>query len=120
VHAPTPHHLSLCIKGDASEDAVLCTSDKTYSIRTVNLSNSVLVISPPPDTALEFSDDSIVIRDTVNQILELAPTVPKIAKLVGLLRGREYDESHEDDGDDEDEPLHVRVLWNAKRRAVFT
>jgi sister chromatid cohesion protein DCC1 len=57
----------------------------------------LLVVTPPPDTALEFSEDVVVIRDQVNEILELTPTVPRIQKLVSLLRGREYDETNEDD-----------------------
>lgn len=61
------------------------------------------MVTPPPDTALEFSEDVVVIRDQVNEILELTPTVPRIQKLVSLLRGREYDETNEDDVVD-DEP----------------
>lgn len=92
---------SLVIKGDPTEDAVLCTRDKTYSIRAVNLSNTLLVVTSPPDTALDFTDDAVVIRDQVNEVLELAPAVPRISKLTALLRGREYDETHEDEDDDE-------------------
>lgn len=87
---------------------MLCTRDKTYSIRAVNLSNTLLVVTPPPDTALDFADDAVVIRDQVNEILELAPAVPKISKLVALLRGREYDETNEDD---DEEDTDVRRCW---------
>ena len=78
------------IKGNPAEDAVLCTHDKTYSIRSVSLSNSVLVVTP--GEAL----DQIVIRDTSHELLQVAPVLPKVHKLVGLLRGREYDEGRED------------------------
>ena len=78
------------IKGNPSEDAVLCTDDKTYSIRSVSLSNSVLVVTPGE------AQDQIVIRDTGHELLQVAPVLPKVHKLVGLLRGREYDEGHED------------------------
>lgn len=89
---------SLIIKGQTGEDAVICTVDKTYSMRTVGLSNSVLVITPPPDAfASKFTDNGVVIRDQLNEIIELAPIVPKLHKLSTLLRGREYDEEHEED-----------------------
>lgn len=85
----------LKIKGHPADDAVLCTDDKTYSLRSVVLSNSVLVVTPPVDGA----EDDVVIRDSLNEILELVPAVPKLYKLKGLLRGQEYDG---DDLDDEE------------------
>ena len=85
---------SLKIKGKANEDAVLCTRDKTFAMKSVVLSNSVLVVTSPPDTSsAEFSVDSdVVIRDQVNEIIELTLSVPKLHKLAILLRGREYDD----------------------------
>lgn len=72
---------------------MLCTEDKTYSVRSVTLSNSVLVVTPPgDDDALQ----GVVIRDQVNEILELAPAVPKLYKLSAMLKGREYDDGEED------------------------
>ena len=50
--------------------------------------------------------DAIVIRDQLNEIIELVPTVPKLHKLTSLLKGLEY-EGHEDvdmdTGDDEED-----------------
>lgn len=61
---------------------MLCTQDRTYGIRAVTLSNAVCVLSSPG------SGDSgeAVIRDNVQQILELAPTIPKLHRLNGLLK----------------------------------
>ena len=103
---------SLTIKGQGNEDAVLCTSDKTYNLRSVVLSNSVLVVTRPPIGSVE-DGDAIVIRDQLNEIIELVPTVPKLHKLTSLLKGLEYDEGHEDvdmdTGDDgEDRPKKRR------------
>ncbi|KXN89658.1 putative sister chromatid cohesion protein DCC1 [Leucoagaricus sp. SymC.cos] len=90
--------LALTIKGQVNEDAVLCTNDKTYALRSVALSNSVLVVTP---SAHDFSlsnvsgREAVAIRDELHEILELIPTVPRLYKLAGLLRGREYDESDE-------------------------
>jgi hypothetical protein len=86
--------LSWAIKGNPTEDAVLCTNDKTYSVRSVSLSNSVLVVSPGG------GDDKVVIRNTNRELLQVAPILPKVHKLAGLLRGREYDEGREDLDDD--------------------
>ena len=86
--------LTWAIKGNPTEDAVLCTSDKTYSIRSVSLSNSVLVVGPGG------SEDLVVIRGTNRELLQVTPILPKVHKLVGLLRGREYDEGREDLDDD--------------------
>lgn len=86
--------LTWAIKGNPTEQAVLCTSDKTYSIRSVSLSNSVLVVGPGE------TQDKIVIRDTNRELLQVSLVLPKVHKLVGLLRGREYDEGREDLDDD--------------------
>ena len=86
--------LTWAIKGNPAEDAVLCTDDKTYSIRSVSLSNSVLIITPGE------VQDRIVIRDTSHELLQVAPILPKVHRLAGLLRGREYDEGREDLDDD--------------------
>jgi len=86
--------LTWAIKGNPAEDAVLCTDDKTYSIRSVSLSNSVLVATPGE------VQNQIVIRDTSHELLQVAPILPKVHRLAGLLRGREYDEGREDLDDD--------------------
>lgn len=96
----TPIPLSFKIKGNPEEDAVLCTPDKTYAIRSVVLSNSVLVVTPGPPTVDEESGQErevAVIRDQLNEILELVPSIPKLHKLDTLLRGAEYGEEHEDE-----------------------
>jgi hypothetical protein len=69
-------------------------------MRSVILSNSVLIVAAPP---YSLTEDDVVIRDQVNEILELTPTVPKLQKLGSLLRDLEYDEGQEDDSEDPDE-----------------
>src|SRR5258708_30529409 len=39
--------LTLCIKGDKSDDAVLCTHNTTYAIRSVVLSNTAIIATSP-------------------------------------------------------------------------
>jgi sister chromatid cohesion protein DCC1 len=110
--------LTWVIKGDPAEEAVLCTNDKTYSIRSVSLSNSVLVVGPGEP------EDQIVIRDTIHELLQFTLVLPKVHKLVGLLRGREYDEGREDLDDDalvgeqdsqnqQQVRPHVQLHWHA-------
>ncbi|PPQ94004.1 hypothetical protein CVT25_009852 [Psilocybe cyanescens] len=91
----------LTIKGQPNEDAVLCSADKTYGMRSVGLSNTVLVVTPVPDEcATHFAEDAVIIRDQLNEIIELAPVVPKLHKLSALIKNRQYDEGQEDDADD--------------------
>ncbi|KAI1791296.1 hypothetical protein LXA43DRAFT_435172 [Ganoderma leucocontextum] len=49
--------------------------------------------------------EEVFIRDQLNEVIELVPSVPRLHKLKSLLRGREYDEGHEDEdivSDDDD------------------
>jgi len=94
----------LTVKGQPNEDAVLCTNDKTYALRSVALSNSVLVVTPSTFNS-SSEREAVFIRDELHEILEITPTVPKLHKLSGLLRGREYDESDEPDSESK-----VRVI----------
>ena len=104
VHVPSKHidvsYPSLVIKGEPDEDAVLCTADKTYILRSVVLSNSILVVAPPNDMDEDRNEEDVVIHDEIHDILELLPTLPRLQKLNGLLRNRVYD-----DRDNEDEEM---------------
>jgi hypothetical protein len=76
--------------------------------------------------------DPIVIRDQVNEILELVPSVPRLHKLGTLLRGLEYDGDEDtgvdtdmDDDMDDDRPVsasatlrHLRETNRLIRRNV--
>ncbi|CAK5275615.1 unnamed protein product [Mycena citricolor] len=109
VEARSPLHLT--IRGNSTEDAVLCTEESTYAIRSVVLSNTILVVSADSDNA-----ETVVIQDEVNEILELAPTVPKTHRLSSLLKGCEYDDIH----DSEEEPAPTNpasVMTYASARA---
>ncbi|KAG6378176.1 sister chromatid cohesion protein Dcc1 [Boletus reticuloceps] len=82
----------LSIKGHPTEDAVVCTADKNYTLRSVVLSNTVLVLTP----SRTDPDGTVHVRDQLHDVLELVPSVPKLHKLSVLLRGMEYDEGDED------------------------
>ncbi|KAF5321094.1 hypothetical protein D9619_000774 [Psilocybe cf. subviscida] len=92
----------LTIKGEPNEDAVLCTAEKTFIMRSVSLSNSVLVVTPVPDErAAAFAPDVLIIRDQLHEVIELTPAVAKLHKLSALIRERQYDEGAEDEGEGE-------------------
>ena len=88
---------SIAIKGGADDSVVLCTSNRTYDIRSVTLSNNVLVVCPPTDGV--GNSDQIVIQDSLNELLELVPTVPRLHRLNSLLKEHEWEEGHEEDDD---------------------
>ncbi|BEI86217.1 hypothetical protein CcaverHIS002_0605040 [Cutaneotrichosporon cavernicola] len=73
--------VSLTIKGRPSDDAVLCTADKTYALRGVSISNSLLVLRPPPSSA-----DELHIRDIRHEVLECVPAPGRTERLHTLLR----------------------------------
>ncbi|KNZ81511.1 Sister chromatid cohesion protein DCC1 [Termitomyces sp. J132] len=104
---------TLKIKGKSGEDAVLCTANKTFAVRSVTLSNSILVVTPPSDAScMNFTDDTVVIRDQVTEILELTPAVPKLHILSALLRGKEYDGNQDDDGVDAETMDATKITYN--------
>ncbi|KAN0090893.1 Sister chromatid cohesion protein Dcc1 [Tylopilus felleus] len=82
----------LSIKGHPTEDAVVCTANKTYNVRSVVLSNTVLVLTP----SRTDPNGTVHVRDQLHEVLELVPSVPKLHKLPVLLQGMEYDEGDED------------------------
>ncbi|KAI0790829.1 sister chromatid cohesion protein Dcc1 [Abortiporus biennis] len=108
---------SWSIKGQTTEDAVLCTANKTYALRSVVLSNSVLVVTPPMNNSEGNPDTDVVIRDELHEILELVPCVPKLQGLRGMLRGRVYDEGHEDEDEDMDEDVEGNENENSQEQA---
>ncbi|KAF8558056.1 hypothetical protein OG21DRAFT_1504749 [Imleria badia] len=87
-----PSRPILSIKGHPTEDAVVCTADKTYTLRSVVLSNTVLVVTP----SRTDPDGTVHVRDQLHEVLEVVPSVPRLHKLAVLLRGMEYDEGDED------------------------
>lgn len=107
-------YISLTIKGHANDDAVLCTRDKTFTMRSVVLSNTILIVSPIPDgPTSNLIDDTVVIRDQLNEVIELVSIVPKLHKLSAIIRDRQYDEGEDDNNIQEDDkvthyPQHLK------------
>ncbi len=62
----------------------------------MTLSNSVLVISP---SDADGNSDQVVIQDSLNELLELVPTVPRLHRLRALLKEHELEEGHDEEDD---------------------
>ncbi|CAE6428377.1 unnamed protein product, partial [Rhizoctonia solani] len=116
--------VNLSIRGRVDDDAVLCTSSKTYAIRSVALSNSVLVVSNAGPDAQQSTDsapdllepsetNTLVISGEVSEILELVPTVPRLEKLLHHLKGCEWN-----DDDSDEETYESNVNDPLRRRRV--
>ncbi|KAH7888573.1 sister chromatid cohesion protein Dcc1 [Phlebopus sp. FC_14] len=92
IESATNSQPTFSIKGHPTEDAVLCTANKIFSLRSVVLSNTVLVLTP----SRTDSNGTVHVREQLHEILELVPSVPKLHKLPVLLKNMEYDEGDDD------------------------
>lgn len=93
------------LRGEQSEDAVLCTQSKTYSIKFVGTSNSVFLI-PPVDnlTLYENSEDGnkkdnhksiVAVIKVAPGNMELVEVAPRLDKLKLLLLESPYSSREE-------------------------
>lgn len=57
----------------------------------------MLVATPDSSTKSQIDADAVVIRDQLKEILELAPSLPRLRRLDALLKDAEYNEGHEDE-----------------------
>ena len=89
-------------------------------MRSIGLSNTLLVVTPvPDDCASQFADDAVVIRDQLKEIIELTPSVPKLHKLSRVLKDRQYDESFEED-DEDDSGVSFQRKWYSRSFVIET
>lgn len=87
-----PPVFRLCIKGNFQDDAILCTASKSFSLRSITLSNTLLLTTANPQ---DSTSESLVVRYQASEILELLPTVPKLGRIDSMLKGSLYDEPDE-------------------------
>lgn len=73
------------IKGKLEDEAVFCTPTSTYSLRSISVSNSHVILSQSA-----ADDHGLVIQAQVNEILEVLPIVPKLERLRALLLNSEF------------------------------
>ncbi|PVG02456.1 hypothetical protein CPB86DRAFT_725555 [Serendipita vermifera] len=93
----SPSELQLSIKGKEGDDAVLCTENKTYALRSVTVSNSMVVVTGSKSSP---ASNDVYLSEDIHEIMELVPIVPKLDRINGMLRGSEY---REEDAMEEDE-----------------
>ncbi|OBZ81941.1 Sister chromatid cohesion protein DCC1 [Choanephora cucurbitarum] len=78
----------IVIKGLPEDEAVLCTNRKTYSVRQVNTSNSMLIVT---DDQLD-----ITIHDDLSNTIELIPCLARTSRIDDLLAESSYSGSRND------------------------
>ncbi|TXT16010.1 hypothetical protein VHUM_00513 [Vanrija humicola] len=71
----------LTIKGRPADDSVLCTTERTYTLRAVSISNSLVVLRDAPERAR-----TLAIRDICHEVLECVPTAGRVERLGTVLR----------------------------------
>ncbi|XP_022147138.1 sister chromatid cohesion protein DCC1 [Momordica charantia] len=113
-------HQRVSIRGQPEEDAVFCTKSKTYGIKYVGTSNSVLLI--PPSGRLEYyendldshgKDSSRKVASVIKVapgIMELVEIAPRIDKLKLLLSEKPYSLADEWESDEVDK--YEKKLYN--------
>ncbi|WOO76835.1 putative sister chromatid cohesion protein DCC1 [Vanrija pseudolonga] len=69
----------LTIKGRPADDSVLCTPDKTYTLRSVTISNSLVILRAPEERTL-------AIRDICHEVLECVPAAGRVERVGVVLR----------------------------------
>ncbi len=111
---------SLTIKGRPSDDAVLCTPDGSFLLRTVGISNSLVILRTPPSTEPTFTSSSNIastststfhstgssthtgpserdplptleIRDICHEILECVPQAGQLERIRSVLRPTQWE-----------------------------
>ncbi|TKY85591.1 hypothetical protein EX895_005753 [Sporisorium graminicola] len=90
----------LTIKGRYEDQAVLVADTQTLALRAVSQSNSLLLcnIDAAPCASGEDagpSKSALYLRSNVTDTLELAPVVPRLDRLLGLLKASQYEGEEE-------------------------
>lgn len=78
---------------------MLCTPESTYTLRTVQISNELVLLTPPslsePDVFGGFEqgerEKRLEMRETVHELVELAVCMPRLERIEDVLRGQEWD-----------------------------
>ncbi|KAK1318597.1 hypothetical protein QJS10_CPB04g01951 [Acorus calamus] len=92
-------HHRVTMRGQPDEEAVLCTDSKTYAIKFVGTSNSMLLV-PPGD--LVPGEGSPTVAASIVKVapgnMELVEVAPRLDKLKSLLSERPYVPDNEEEG----------------------
>ncbi|KAL8228054.1 hypothetical protein R6Q57_015638 [Mikania cordata] len=85
------------LRGEPNEDAVLCTKSKTYAVKFVGTSNSVFLVPPSDQFAVDENPPVTSVIKVAPGTMELVEVAPRIDKLKTLLSENpyKYDDDHE-------------------------
>lgn len=87
---------SLAVKGNATEEAVLCTASQTYTLRLAESSNTLLLTpGEMPKAAPKGEPVTFSISASASAYFELLPTAPRTSALPELLAACPYKDSSE-------------------------
>ncbi|KAI8982349.1 sister chromatid cohesion protein Dcc1 [Mycotypha africana] len=100
-----PGGQSVFIKGLPDEEAVLCTNARTYQVRQVHTSNSMLLISKNEETIDDV--DQYLVHDDISNYVELAPTIPRLNRIDELLMQAPYAGTKKDSNYDHTQKLYT-------------
>ncbi|CAA3022520.1 sister chromatid cohesion DCC1 [Olea europaea subsp. europaea] len=104
------------IRGQPDEDAVLCTQSKTYALKYVGTSNSVLLIPPSDKAVKECNDINIPVASVIKVapgIMEVVEVAPKLDKLKFLLSQNPYSFDEASDMDISHERMNTGLFsWD--------
>ncbi|KAE9592161.1 putative sister chromatid cohesion protein Dcc1 [Lupinus albus] len=111
------------VRGQPDEDAVLCTPSKTYAMKFVGTSNSVLLVPPENQSKLyqnlqesdgNHDNEKVVapVIEVVPGYMELVEVAPRLDKLKSLLLENPYKLEEYDAGDFEENEESRSGLYN--------
>ena len=78
----------LTIKGRPGDDAVLCTPTSTFLLRTVSISNSLIVCRAPTTS---HTTPTLEIRDTCHEVLECLPQAANLGRIRTVLKNSQWE-----------------------------
>lgn len=95
------HLESLIINGRRNDEAVLSTQDKTYALREVSQSNSMLLCAIESrragnESSGPGSGGQLTMKVNVSSLLELTNVVPRLDRITTLLKASAYRGEHEE------------------------
>ncbi|XP_014500267.1 sister chromatid cohesion protein DCC1 isoform X2 [Vigna radiata var. radiata] len=122
---PDVLHERVVLRGQPDEDAVLCTQSKTYAMKFVGTSNSVLLIPPanhsefcenPQNNDSNKEEEKVVapVIKVVSGNIELVEAAPRLDKLKSFLLEKTYnfDEYDMENLEDNQESTIGLYSWN--------
>lgn len=113
--------LSLTINGRHGDEAVICSRGKTYALRQITQSNTILLCSLPSVDSGRSGEtqkkgrEGVVVRSNVSDLLEMVPIMPRLQRIGTLLYESRF-EGDEEEG--EKRRQSVRMYTPAEVRSI--